>query len=34
MWLENPKTLKLRGYVGFLYETEIWTKALWRRDLS
>jgi uncharacterized protein (DUF2147 family) len=28
MWLENPKTLKLRGYVGFLYETEIWTKAL------
>ena len=26
MWLENPKTLKVRGYFGFLYETETWTK--------
>ena len=26
MWLENPKVLKVRGYVGFLYETETWTK--------
>jgi uncharacterized protein (DUF2147 family) len=25
MWLENPKVLKVRGYVGFLYETETWT---------
>jgi uncharacterized protein (DUF2147 family) len=27
MWLENPKTLKVRGYVGFLYETETWAKS-------
>jgi uncharacterized protein (DUF2147 family) len=26
MWLETPKVLKVRGYVGFLYETETWTK--------
>jgi uncharacterized protein (DUF2147 family) len=26
MWLENPIVLKVRGYVGFLYETETWTK--------
>jgi uncharacterized protein (DUF2147 family) len=26
MWLENPNTLKVRGYFGFLYETETWTK--------
>jgi len=26
MWLENSKTLKVRGYWGLLYETETWTK--------
>ena len=26
MWLENSNTLKVRGYVGFLYETETWQK--------
>ena len=26
IWLEDNKTLKVRGYIGFLYETETWTK--------
>jgi len=26
LWLENPNTLKMRGYWGFFYSTETWTK--------
>ena len=27
MWMENTNTLKVRGYLGFLYETESWTRV-------
>jgi len=27
MWLESEDVLKVRGYWGFLYDTETWTKA-------
>ncbi len=26
MWLENDKTIKMRGYIGFVYSTQTWTK--------
>lgn len=27
MWLENNNTLKVRGYWGFFYQTQTWTKT-------
>ena len=27
MWFENRDTLKVRGYLGFLYETESWSRV-------
>jgi len=27
MWLENDATLKVRGYLGLLFETETWTRS-------
>lgn len=27
IWLENADTLKVRGYIGLFYETEIWTRV-------
>jgi uncharacterized protein (DUF2147 family) len=27
IWIENKNTLKVRGYLGFLYETESWTRV-------
>lgn len=26
MWLENDKTLKVRGYIAFLYRTQTWQR--------
>jgi uncharacterized protein (DUF2147 family) len=26
MWIENGNTLKVRGYIGFVYETESWIR--------
>lgn len=26
IWIENKDTLKVRGYLGFLYETESWSR--------
>lgn len=27
LWLTDQKTLKMRGYIGFLYSTETWTRV-------
>ncbi len=27
VWLENSKTLNVRGYVAFFYRTQVWLKA-------